>query len=190
MARERKFSTEDLFSVVEKILLENGYESLTFGRLADDLHISRGAIYKYYDNKEDLVLEYMIHKMRQFFNELKLMENEPNFEAQFDYLFQVMFRFSAIVQILVRVHLDPFEQNEKLAKNKEKMDQYHMKIYKEMEQFIQSGKEEGILREDLPNQLILAMILQTVVMPNHFQIPQKEWMESIKSIIRHGMFKK
>lgn len=71
MARERKFTEEELFVAVKHILLAQGYEGFTFSLLADRLEVSRGAIYKYYENKESLITQFMVYEMDQFIHELE-----------------------------------------------------------------------------------------------------------------------
>jgi TetR/AcrR family transcriptional regulator, repressor of fatR-cypB operon len=188
MARERKFSEEELYNAVERVLLTSGYEGLNFGLLAEHLQVSRGAIYKYYKNKEDLVLEFMVHKMHIFFRELKEIEKYESFEHKFDYLFHIMFKHSAIVQILAMAHQNPFDKNERMIRNKEKMTEYHLNIYAQLDSFIKLGKKEKIIKEDYPNSLLLGMMFQTIIIPNHFEVPEEEWVTSIKNILRKGMF--
>lgn len=75
MARERKFSKDDLFRNVKHILLQHGYEGFTISLLADMLEVSRGALYKYYVNKNELITQFMIYEMEQFIGELKQINN-------------------------------------------------------------------------------------------------------------------
>ena len=42
MARERKFSLEELFQTTKQLLLDYGYEGFTFSLLADQLEVARG----------------------------------------------------------------------------------------------------------------------------------------------------
>lgn len=57
MARERKFTRDDLYETTKYMLLENGYEGFTFSKLAEKLNVSRGAIYKYFNNKDELITD-------------------------------------------------------------------------------------------------------------------------------------
>jgi hypothetical protein len=61
-------------------------------------------------------------------------------------------------------------------------------MYNYLNRFILKGKEEGRLKSHIPDSLIIGLILQTVAIPNHFGIPHQEWLNSIKEIIRQGMF--
>ena len=43
------------------------------------------------------------------------------------------------------------------------------------------------LKPHLADGLILGFIFQTVSIPNHFGIPQQEWISSIKEVLRDGL---
>jgi hypothetical protein len=61
-------------------------------------------------------------------------------------------------------------------------------MYNYLNSFILKGKEEGKLKSHIPDSLVIGFILQSVAIPNHFGIPHQEWLNSIKEIIRQGMF--
>src|SRR4051794_34954948 len=100
MARERKFSTDDLFQAAKVLLLGHGYEGFTFSLLAEQLDISRGALYKYYDNKEELITDYMLYEMNLFLIELKEVELHKSFDAQLEFLLNLIFKNAAIPQLI------------------------------------------------------------------------------------------
>ncbi|MBP1950182.1 TetR/AcrR family transcriptional regulator [Virgibacillus litoralis] len=100
MARERKFSDKTLYNAAKHILLNNGYEGFTFSLLADELKVSRGALYKYYENKEELIMDYMIFEMNRFLAELKEINNYDRFDSQFDFLIKLMFKHIKYIRYL------------------------------------------------------------------------------------------
>ncbi len=51
MARERKFTDEELFKATKLLLIGDGYDAFTFSKLASMMEVSRGSIYKYYENR-------------------------------------------------------------------------------------------------------------------------------------------
>ncbi|KAA9016955.1 TetR/AcrR family transcriptional regulator [Niallia endozanthoxylica] len=187
MARERKFSKEELFHETKELLLLHGYEGFSFSVLADHLHVSRGTIYKYYDNKEELVTSLMIHEMNQFLSDLKEIEQYPGFDAQFDFLLEVILKKREIHRFIGINAQIPIGTNESVKKNKEVLDKLHLDMYGYLQNFIQLGKKESKLKPHLANGLMLGFIFQSVAIPNHFGIPHAEWIQSIKEIISHGM---
>ncbi|GHI01224.1 TetR/AcrR family transcriptional regulator [Neobacillus kokaensis] len=180
MARERKFSTDELFQATKELLLSHGYEAFTFSLLADSLQVSRGALYKYYENKEELITNYYFYEMDQYLLKLKQIDLHQGFEAQFNYLLNLMFSYSDI-QKLIKI-------GQRVPDHEEKFKTLHTDMYQYLQDFVELGKKEGKLKRDLPNNLILGYIFQSVAIPNHADIPHPVWVSSIKEIICHGMF--
>ncbi|MBP1950183.1 hypothetical protein J2Z82_003140 [Virgibacillus litoralis] len=61
-------------------------------------------------------------------------------------------------------------------------------MYSVLQSFIQQGRKEQLLNPSIKDELILGFIFQSVDIPNHSEIPQTEWVRSIKELISHGMF--
>jgi len=180
MARERKFSIDELFHATKQLLLKQGYDGFTFSLLADSLNVSRGALYKYFENKDELLTNFVFYEMDQFLLKLKQIDNQQGFEAQFDFLLHLIFSHSDI-QKLSKI-------GQQIPGNEEKFGKLHFDMYQYLQGFIELGKEEGKLKSNIPNALLLGYIFQSVAIPNHFEIPNSVWVSSIKEIIRHGMF--
>ncbi|MBU8918036.1 TetR/AcrR family transcriptional regulator [Neobacillus sp. 114] len=188
MARERKFSTEELFQYTKQLLLEHGYEGFTFSLLAERLEISRGAIYKYFENKEELITDFMLFEMKYFLAELKEIAELNDFDRQFEFLFELIFRNREIHQLIEIGRQIPSSLNEKVRNNTQNLEKMHLEMYSYMQNFVTLGKGENKLKPHIPDVLVLGIIFQTIAIPNHFGIPQDLWVQSIKEIISHGMF--
>ncbi|MGG3467365.1 TetR/AcrR family transcriptional regulator [Neobacillus pocheonensis] len=188
MARERKFSLDDLLQATKQLLLNHGYEGFTFSLMADSLDVSRGALYKYYENKEELITEYMLYEMDHFLGKLKEIEGQIGFEAQFDFLLDLIFSSSDIQKMIKIGQQVPVNINIKVKENKEQLDKLHLNMYQCLQNFLKLGKEEKKLNPNIPEPLILGYIFQSVAIPNHFDIPHSVWVDSIKEMIRNGMF--
>jgi TetR/AcrR family transcriptional regulator, repressor of fatR-cypB operon len=190
MARDRKFSTHELFQTTTELLLQYGYEGFTFSILAAQLEVSRGTIYKYYENKEELITDFMVHEMNLFLEELKNIHSIEGFEKQFDFLIDLIFKNASIPHLIeIGKHI-PSNLNQKVRDNQAKLEQQRFAMYHNLQAFIELGRREGKLKHNLPDSLILGFIFQTIVIPNHFSIPRSEWINSIKEIICHGMLVK
>lgn len=190
MARERKFHTEDLFQATKQLLLQHGYEGFTFSMLADKLEVSRGALYKYYENKEQLITDFMTYEMEQHIRELKFMEKENSFEEKFDFLINLIFNKKDLHQLIGAAQQIIANPNEQMNEQKKILQKLPLEMYQYLQSFIAQGKKEGKLKAELPDSLILGYIFQSIAIPNHYQIPQSEWISSIKEMISHGMFKR
>lgn len=187
MGRERKFQTADLFQATKHLLLQHDYEGFTFSLLAERMNVSRGALYKYYENKEKLITDFMIYEMEQFLFELKEIENFKGFKSQFDFFINFIFEKTELHH-LIKIAQKIVAESGLSKENKEKMEMLPLNLYKFLQSFISLGKEEGTLKRHIPDGLIIGFILQTVAIPNHFGVSQSEWVNSIKEIICQGMF--
>ena len=131
----------------------------------------------------------MIHEMNQFMEELEKIEFQHTFHEQFDYLINIIFKYSKIHQIFSMSYQIPALKNGNQSSKLKKLEQMHMEMYQRLQRFIQRGKQEGILKTCLPDDLILGFIFQTVEIPNVQKIPQEQWQRSVKKILSFGMFK-
>ncbi|MFD2170454.1 TetR/AcrR family transcriptional regulator [Tumebacillus lipolyticus] len=190
MARERKFTTDRLFQEVKHVLLEHGYEGFTFGHVAERLDISRGALYKYYENKEELITDFMIYEMDNALQDIRMIETHHGFEAQFDCLLEVIFEHSMMHQILSMAHQLKGSSNQKVLENKSRLHEFHTSLYQILQQFIDRGRQEKVLKEHLPDELLLGVIIQMINIPNHVGVQKEAWIRSVNEILRHGMFEK
>ncbi|KAA0546066.1 TetR/AcrR family transcriptional regulator [Bacillus sp. BGMRC 2118] len=188
MARERKFTDEELYNAVKSILLEQGYEGFTFSLLADRLEVSRGAIYKYYENKESLITQYMVYEMDQFIKELERIHQFEGFEQQFDVLMEIIFNKQEVHQLIAIAQHIINHNDEKLKEYKEKLEKLPLQMYLQLQTFIQVGKSSGKLKKTIPDSLMIGFILQSIAIPNHTRIPQSEWITYIKEMISQGLF--
>jgi TetR/AcrR family transcriptional regulator, repressor of fatR-cypB operon len=187
MARERKFNTVELFQEAKQLLLQHGYDGFTFSLLADRMEVSRAALYKYYDNKEQLITDFMVYEMEEFLHELREIENLKGFERQFDFLIDLIFKKTEVHE-LIRAAQHVLARMDAAFGNKEKLEKLPLEMYKFLQRFTLAGKEEGKLKDHIPDGLIIGFILQTVAIPNHFGIPKADWIDSIKEMISQGMF--
>ncbi|WP_043930792.1 TetR/AcrR family transcriptional regulator [Bacillus sp. EB01] len=189
MARDRKFSTDELFRETQRLLLEHGYEGFTFSILAEALNVSRGTLYKYYENREELITEFMLYEMNQFLFEVEEIHSIEGFLPQLDFLLNLMFKNPELKQLIEIGQQVPAVINEKVRQNKAQLEKLHLKMYDSLQAFIETGRQEGMLKPGLPDALILGYIFQSVSIPNHFGIPQDEWIAGIGKLICYGMVK-
>jgi TetR/AcrR family transcriptional regulator, repressor of fatR-cypB operon len=188
MARGRKFSNEELFLAVKDLLLDSNYEGFTFGYLADRLDVSRGAIDKYYQNKDELITDFMIYEMQQFIQKLKQIETLSSFDEQFNFLLDTIFNQTEVHQLIHIANKISDISNNKVNNNKKKLEKLPLEMYKYLQSFVQFGKKEGKLKSHIPDSLLLGIIFQSIAIPNHADIPKTEWVHSMKEVLGKGMF--
>lgn len=190
IARERKFTDEQLFKATKQMIIQDGYEAFTFSKLAAILDVSRGSIYKYYENKDELISEFLMYEMNRFLNEFNQLDKSGNFQTQFSLLIDFIFEQSSMNQVIEVIHQIPANTTKRVEDNKSRLNEYHIDMYQQFQGLIDLGRKENIIKGHLPTAVLLGMIFQTIAIPNHFGIPQEEWIASIKEVLSHGMFQK
>lgn len=190
LARAKKFTEKEMFIETKKLLLQHGYEGFTFSLLAKSLGVSRAAIYKYYQNKEELISFFMISEFEAYLRELKKIHSLDNFEGQLEYLLNVIFQNEEIHKLIETGQQVQANASKQTKLNIQKLNEMHLKMYNELQSFIKLGREENKIKQHIPDQLILGIIFQTISIPNIQKVPKDEWIASIKEIICYGMFTK
>lgn len=189
MARS-KFTKNELYQATNQLLLQHGYEGFHFGLLAKQLNITRAALYKYYNNKDELITEYMDVEMNRFMEDLERIQQYPHFKEQLDYLLDVIFKYSKIHQILSLVFQIPTSDSSKVNETLHQLEVQHEKMYSYLNDFIQLGKREKLLKPEFPDHLILGFIFQTVNIPNQSKLPEQEWKDLVMKFLLDGMLVK
>lgn len=188
MAREKKFSTPEMFRETRLLLLKYGYEGFTFSLLADALSVSRAAIYKYYMNKEELIIDYMVDEMNKLVLDFENMDKSLPFLEQLDQLLNIIFDNKDIHQILGMAHQIQANGSKSIVEKKEQLEKLHLEMYQILQGFILQGKRENLLKEHLPDDLILGFIFQSINIPNHNGMANDMWINSIKEMVWYGIF--
>lgn len=189
MARERKFSTEQLYQHMERLLLQHGYEGFTFSLLAETMNISRGAIYKYYENKDEMMYDYMVYVMEQFMSELHEIEDEnTDFPTTFDRTVDLFFKYSKVHQIVAMSHSIHNDQSETIQADKQRLDLQHESMYECLERMINQGKKDGFIKSHIHARVIFGLLFRIINVPNHLGFDHAQWKTSMKEILKHGIY--
>lgn len=188
MARERKFSTTDIFNETKQLLLENGYERYNIGQLAEKLNVSRAAIYKYYTNKDELIVDFMLHEMDRMIEEFNNVDATLVFDQQLNCVLNTIFESKDLHQILAFAHLIEAKENETIANKLQKLNMLHLEMYKPLMRLIKQGKEEALIHQDLPESVMISFIFQSINIPNHMNEPKENFLNSLRKLILNGLY--
>lgn len=189
LARERKFSTTEIFRETERLLLTVGYDGYTISLLAEALNVSRAAIYKYYTNKEELVVDFMLEQMGKMIRQFALIDSTQSFAVQLDEVLDIILESKDIHRIFSMAHVINTKGKEDIANKMDRLNELHKEMYTPLQVMVNKGKEEGLLKESIPNALILAFIFQSIDLPNHMNIPEEQFLQSIKTLVCSGILK-
>ena len=191
MARERKFTDDELFKATKLLLIGDGYDAFTFSKLASVMEVSRGSIYKYYENKDELISEFLMYEMNRFLQQFNELDKSGDFRTHFSIVIDFIFEHSEIHQVLEIINQIPKKtSNRVISSNQKQLNVYHTDMYKQFQGLIEQGKREQVIKSHLSDAIMLGMIFQTIAIPNHFEIPRNEWIASIKEILSKGMFQR
>ena len=98
--KERK---EEVFNVISQIITEKGLSEVSTVEVAKRLGVSQPAIYKYFKNKDEMIIYYIKH-LKDLLNEiLKKAEKGKNTEDKIRIIFTEHFRLLERTKILPRI---------------------------------------------------------------------------------------
>ena len=189
LARERKFSTTEIFRETERLLLTVGYDGYTISLLAEALNVSRAAIYKYYTNKEELVVDFMLEHMTKMIQQFTAIDRTQSFTVQLDEVLNIVLESKDLHRIFSMAHVVDTKGKEDVVKKLARLTQLHEEMYTPLQAMVDRGKEEGLLKESIPNAVILAFIFQSIDLPNHMHIPEEQFVQAIKTLVCSGILK-
>ena len=187
MGRDRKFSTLDLFIETKKLVLVVGYEGFTIARLAEALDVSRAAIYKYYTNKDELLMDFMLHEMEKAVKDLISIPQELPYLEQLDALLRSIFRYKDLHLLLGLTEMIPTAKKPVLQEKKEQLLAMHHNMYDPLMRMVEKGKEENYVDPAIPNDLVLAFIFQSINIPNYSQLEESQFYHFTKLLILNGV---
>lgn len=187
MARESKFTIDELYTKTRSLLIHHGYDGFHFGLLAERLGVTRSALYKYYRNKDELITEFMLYEMERFLRELKQIDQYETFEGQLDYLLELIFKYRKIHQILLTIFRIPPSTHEKVQENINILEEKHLDMYSHLKRFIHLGRKEKKLKPHFPDEMILGFIFQTVNIPKQPDLSSEKWRDMLKEFLLRGM---
>ncbi|MER2173874.1 MAG: TetR/AcrR family transcriptional regulator [Carnobacterium sp.] len=189
MAREKKFSTDDIYLQTHNLLIKEGYEKFSFSLLAKSLNVSRAAIYKYYTNKDELISDYLVGQMTQMMEEFNQINWSLDYSDHFDQLFELIFKYRETHLISNALPHDKMVISiEKQKQKKTISGEVHGHFFNYIQQFIQTGKTNGHIKKEIPDSLIVGIIFHSINIPDRSNLSSQERAHFIKMIIKNGVF--
>jgi AcrR family transcriptional regulator len=190
MGRERKFNTKDLFLCTKKLIMQTGYEGFTIGQLAKQLNVTRTAIYKYYQNKDELLLDFMVTEMKDVVTSFSSLPKDLPFLDKIQRLLEEIFRHKDLHFILGMQELIPDKNEPHIVAKKKQLALMHRELYHPLIHMMEQGKKEGYIEADMPNELLLGFVFQSIAIPNHSGMDREQLFQYTKKMILNGILKK
>ncbi|GAB6095941.1 fatty acid metabolism transcriptional regulator FadR [Desulfatiferula olefinivorans] len=146
-----------------KVFAEHGFFQSTVAQIARKAGVADGTIYLYFENKEDILLQFFAYKTRQIFDQFQMeVDKSDNAESK--------------LRNLVTSHLKEFQGNMDMAivfqaETRQVQQSEAIKVhirditrkYRELVgEIIEEGQNEGIMRKDLYIGLVKTFITGAV----------------------------
>ncbi len=179
--KKRRLDQLSLMKKTEEILLELGYGGFNFSVLSKSLGIGRSTLYEYYSSKDELIADYMSDLMDKFMRDLKEIRRIPNGEAQLLSLIQLMIKYAHIHHVLQMVEL--LNMDSLLVKFKKA----HLEIIEDIQGIVEYGKKEGVVRKEIPTEVLVSLLFNTINKPSSIEMELGQWSEWIWEIIYTGI---
>ncbi|MGG1659081.1 TetR/AcrR family transcriptional regulator [Brevibacillus sp. NRS-1366] len=185
MARQ-KLHIDELYEVTGKILIEKGYAGFHFKLVSDQLNVSRSTIYEYFSNKDELIASLMVHLMDTIMAEYDGLDHGEAPLKRLRMIFDSFMKYAHIHQILL---FAPFVNREATATVKKAMTtlrQQHHTLNRMLTDVIDTCKEVGSIRADIPSSLVAGLLFQAIQIPKNRDIPEAEWNNLIFTVMLEG----
>lgn len=178
---------EQILNAVLKIINHpDGIKALTIQKVVDTTHISRATIFKYYQNKEQLIQQAFIYYLDQLNQKVDyVLVQEKDFVATFQAITQI--KIEAINQRENQFYLDlmSYYTQKKDAQFALVMKNYTNQAYDLMKKLFQQGREEGAINPKYTDEFLLLYfqcLVEGFSQPHIYQQAlayTKEWSEII-----------
>jgi len=151
--REKAKHRQEIFNAAIKVFAQKGFHNATLEEIAEEAEFSKGAIYNYFSNKENLLFEIMGHI--QNFTRKFLQESLPNqktFKEELTDLLigaaNIVYSNSEFFELLTVQHAQRFKILS--DENKEKLENIHDDCRQILQKRINKAIECGELKEIQP----------------------------------------
>ena len=189
MARVKKFTNQQLWEATKQLLLKVGYEAFTVSLLAESMNVSRAAIYKYYPNKEELIVQFMLEKMEQTVASFSGMDATQSFDHLFKEMLGKIFDSKDLHEILGYASKIN-NVSDIVIQKKEKLSKLHHEMFHTLLKVVAKGKEENIIAQNKDDFLILSFIFSTITVQNHSSLNEEDFLFELEQFILYGIKKK
>jgi len=182
----KKIKRELLMKKTEEILLEQGYGGFNFSVLSTQLNVGRSTLYEYYASKDELVADYMTELMVTYTNELNIISQADDAEAQMIKLIQLMIKYAHIHDVLQMIPLMQSD-SEPVQKIKENFIDDHLVIINYIIDIVEKGKQASIIRDEIPTKVLVNLLFNTINQPSSLDIDRDTWAEWVWEILSVGV---
>lgn len=152
--RERELRRKQILKAAEKIITRKGMQNLTMDEIAESCELSKGTLYLYFKNKEELIISILIMTLDTF---IRIMEGNLKKQSTFQERIRCLgesyleFYKKYPAQFKIMNHnpeQHPEMQHTALELEKELMGR-NAKLWSIVENVIREGMDLGLIRKDI-----------------------------------------
>jgi len=200
--REKQLRREEIVLAAEKVFFSKGFDLSTMDDIADEAELSKGTLYLYFKNKEDLhmaVARKSIHVLRAITS--KATEGEGTALEKLGRMGRACIAFSRsepdrMKAIITLEEMEPQSSNVSSSDVKDLV--YNESTVGTVIQLVEQGVKEKLIRADIPALLIAHTLWMTVLSVVGFvtmktgllealELPQDQILESHFELVLNGI---
>src|SRR5699024_3013854 len=182
----RKLEHRELMQATEELLLEQGYGGFNFSALSTLLKIGRSTLYEYYASKDELIATYMDDLMDHYMDDLEKIVARNHAKEKLVLLIELMIKYAHIHGIINMITLLQ-KDSKKVQHLKEKFVQDHLVNLEQIREIIEHGKRANVIRKEIPTDILVNMLFQTINKPQSLSMDNEAWAQWIWEIIYVGI---
>ena len=179
--REREQRRQQIMQAGSDLFLAQGFSNTTMEQIANQVEISRGTLYLYFENKDDLIINIIIEAMNVFINLMKEnIKPEDNTEKQLQSIGNSYLAFHDKYRSYFK--LMNFMDNEKLHKEvniqSKQIFEKSEEIWTIIVNILRNGIDAGFIRDDI-NPYEIAILFWSasngvILLMDHMKLEHKE----------------
>jgi len=185
MARQ-KLHIDELYEVTGKILIEKGYAGFHFKLVSDQLNVSRSTIYEYFSNKDELIASLMVHLMDTIMAEYEGLEHVETPMQKLRHIFDSFMKYAHIHQILLFAPFVNGDASDNVKKSMATLRQQHHTLNRMLTDVIETCKQFGSIRADVPSALVASLLFQAIQIPKSRETSETDWNSLIFNVLLEG----
>ena len=150
-----------IMKTAERLFTSRRFHEITMAEIAEKAGVGKGTIYRYFKNKEDLFLEVALAGFDSLCDVVRTSASEQdNFEAQ---LLKVCIKITRFFRDRRQLfHMMQSEERRMLwrkGKMRELLMERRRRLVTGVAGVLQHGKEQGMIRSDIPLEVLAALLL-------------------------------
>jgi AcrR family transcriptional regulator len=152
--RERELRKKQILKAAEKIITKKGMQNTTMDEIAESCELSKGTLYLYFKNKEELIFSLLIMILDNF---IKIMESnlkkQDSFQSRFATIGESYLEFYHKYPYQFKIMNHAPEQHPEIEHTARELESELMarntKVWSMVESVIQEGIDIGLIRKDI-----------------------------------------